>query len=126
MRNLLSLITVFTIIMLNGCAEKNNHTFSISGNVLNIKENYVVLSIIDDIQNNTSTIIDTLKINKKGEFNSVYFLEPAIYSLNFRSMYLLIKKCVKDFSKENVHKGNNQKEILLINQGQFETQLFFI
>ena len=41
-------------------------------------------------------------------------------------MYLLIKKCVKDFSKENVHKGNNQKEILLINQGQFETQLFFI
>ena len=41
-------------------------------------------------------------------------------------MYLLIKKCVKDFYKENVHKGNNQKEILLINQGQFETQLFFI
>ena len=40
-------------------------------------------------------------------------------------MYLLIKKCVKDFYKENVHKDNNQKEILLINQGQFETQLFF-
>ena len=119
MRNLLSLITVFTIIMLNGCAEKNNHTFSISGNVLNIKENYVVLSIIDDIQNNTSTIIDTLKINKKGEFNSVYFLEPAIYSLNFddkKSVLLAIDK-----GQHIVLKGKNIEEISI--KGSPDTDL---
>ncbi|WP_372745206.1 redoxin domain-containing protein [Lutibacter sp.] len=83
MRNFLILISVLFFIIFTSCTENNNKSFSISGKVSNLKENYVVLSLIDDFQNNTSTIIDTLEINKKGEFNSVYFLEPAIYSLNF-------------------------------------------
>lgn len=83
MRKFHQLILVLFFIIFNSCAEKNEESFSISGKVSNLKENYVILSIIDDFQNNTTTIIDTLAINKKGEFNSVYFLEPAIYSLSF-------------------------------------------
>lgn len=119
MRNLLSLVTLVTIILLNGCTKKNNDTFSISGNVLNLKENYVVLSIIDDIQNNYSTVIDTLIINKNGEFNSVYFLEPAIYSLNFddkKTVLLAIDK-----GQHIVLKGKNIENITI--KGSPDTDL---
>jgi thiol-disulfide isomerase/thioredoxin len=83
MRTFLQLIFVLFFIIFSSCKDKNEASFSISGKVLNLKENYVVLSIVDDFQNNTTTVIDTLKINKKGEFNSVYFLEPALYNLTF-------------------------------------------
>lgn len=76
-------ILVFFTILFIGCFSKKDSSFSIEGSVANLKENHIVLSVIDDIQNNTKTIVDTLKVNDKGEFKSVYFLEPNIYALTF-------------------------------------------
>lgn len=76
------ILAFFTILFI-GCSSKKDSSFSIEGSVANLKENHIVLSVIDDIQNNTKTIVDTLKVNDKGEFKSVYFLEPNIYALTF-------------------------------------------
>jgi peroxiredoxin len=76
-------ILSFFLLIIVGCTTKKEHSFSISGSVPDLKENFLVLSVIDDLQNNTSTVIDTLKVSDRGEFESVYSLEPNIYSLTF-------------------------------------------
>jgi thiol-disulfide isomerase/thioredoxin len=73
----------FFLLLIAGCSAEKQHSFSITGSVSNLKENFVLLSVIDDLQNNTSTVIDTLKVNELGEFKADYFLEPNIYSLTF-------------------------------------------
>ncbi|SDX60901.1 Thiol-disulfide isomerase or thioredoxin [Lutibacter oricola] len=67
-----------------GCT-KQPKSFSISGEITSEKNSYAVLSKIDNIYENSQTIIDTLHINKKGEFNAVYFLPSAIYNLKFQN-----------------------------------------
>ena len=48
-----------------------------------MKENFIVLSVIEDIQNGKTSIIDTIKVADLGEFKSDYTLEPSIYTLTF-------------------------------------------
>jgi len=80
----LSYLTITMLfLLLISCSSKKNNSFVISGKISNLNEDFAILSVVDDIQNNKTTIIDTLKINKKGKFNSVYFLEPNIYNLTF-------------------------------------------
>jgi len=76
------ILAFFTILFI-GCSSEKEPFFTVEGNVANLKENFIVLSVIDDIQNNTAIIVDTLKVNGKGEFKSDYFLEPNIYALTF-------------------------------------------
>ena len=76
---ILSLIIIFFI----GCSSKKEPSFTIEGHVSNLVKDFVVLSVINDVQNNTTSFIDTLKVTDKGRFNMEYFLEPNIYTLTF-------------------------------------------
>ncbi|NEW80243.1 MAG: AhpC/TSA family protein [Gelidibacter sp.] len=76
-------ILSFFLLLFLGCTTDKEHSFSISGSVPDLKENFILLSVIDDIQTNKTIVVDTLKVNDKGEFESIYTLEPNIYSLTF-------------------------------------------
>ncbi|WP_372769666.1 thioredoxin-like domain-containing protein [Lutibacter sp.] len=76
------ILSLFLILFI-GCSSKKEPSFTIEGNVSNLEKNFVVLSIIEDIQNNKTSVIDTLKVNNNGEFKMDYFLEPNIYALTF-------------------------------------------
>lgn len=78
-----SLILLFFSFLIVGCTSKKAPSFSISGNVSNLKENFILLEVIDDIQTNKTTVVDTLRVNNRGGFKSVYFLGPNIYTLTF-------------------------------------------
>ncbi|MDD3721961.1 MAG: TlpA disulfide reductase family protein [Lutibacter sp.] len=71
------------ILFIAGCSSKKEHSFSISGSVQGLKENFLVLSVIDDIQTHKTIVVDTLKVTDQGEFISNYSLEPNIYNLTF-------------------------------------------
>lgn len=66
-----------------GCTSEKKPSFSIEGNISNLKENFIVLSAVEDIQNAKKRVIDTIKVTDLGEFKSDYWLEPNIYSLTF-------------------------------------------
>lgn len=76
------ILSFFTIIFI-GCTSEKKPSFSIEGSVSNLKENFVVLSVIEDIQNAKTRVIDTIKVTDLGGFKSDYTLEPSIYSLTF-------------------------------------------
>ncbi len=76
------ILAFFTILFIS-CSSEKEPFFTVEGNVANLKDNFIVLSVIDDIQNNTAIIVDTLKVNDKGEFKADYFLDPNIYALTF-------------------------------------------
>lgn len=96
-KNRFAFCILFVSLLFIGCTSKNDRTFSISGIVPDLKNNYIVFSKVEDIQQMTTIIIDTLQVSDKDEFSAVYFLEPNIYTLNF----------------------DNQKTVLLaIDQGQ--------
>lgn len=89
-----SFTIIISIVFLIGCTSKNQNSFGISGKVENLNTNYIVLSKIENLQKKTTKTIDTLNVNKRGEFNSVYFLEPNIYNLTFdtKTIQLAIDK----------------------------------
>ena len=76
-------IIIISVLFLTSCTSKKPNSFSISGKIDSFNVNYIVLSKIDNLQKKSTIIIDTLSVNKKGGFNSVYFLEPNIYNLTF-------------------------------------------
>ena len=76
------ILSFFTIIFI-GCTSEKKPSFSIEGSVSNLKENFVVLSVIEDIQIAKTRVIDTIKVTDLGGFKSDYTLEPSIYSLTF-------------------------------------------
>ncbi len=97
----------------------NDNSFSISGNIANLKNNYIVFSKIEDIQKNKKIIIDTLNVSDKGVFKANYFLEPSIYALTFdnkKTVFLAIDK------NQNIDiKGDNIDNIKV--NGSIDTQL---
>ncbi|MFO7673127.1 MAG: TlpA disulfide reductase family protein [Lutibacter sp.] len=76
------ILCFFTIISI-GCTSEKKPSFSIEGSVSNLKENFILLSAVEDIQNAKTRVIDTIKVTDLGEFKSDYWLEPNIYSLTF-------------------------------------------
>ncbi len=81
--NRLYIILSFFFLFIAGCTSKKEQSFSISGSVQGLKENFLVLSVIDDIQTQKTIVVDTLKVTDQGEFNADYSLEPNIYNLTF-------------------------------------------
>jgi len=73
--------SLILVLLLVNCTPKKTSSFSISGKVTELNSRFLILSKIENIQQKTTTIIDTLAVNKLGEFKSVYFLEPNIYNL---------------------------------------------
>lgn len=82
--NTLSL-AVILIFIFSSCNSNKDNSFILSGKIPTLKNKYILLSKIETIKMNKTTFIDSIKVNEKGEFNSVYFLEPALYSLSFNN-----------------------------------------
>ena len=102
------ILTFFTILFI-GCSSKKESSFTIEGNVSNLEKNFVVLSVIDDIQNNATSVVDTLKLNNKGEFKTDYFLEPNIYVLTFDGIKTI--NLAVDKSQHISVKGNSPDDL---------------
>lgn len=105
--------------ILFGCTSKNDDSFSISGNIANLTNNYIVFSKVDDIQQHKKTIIDTLRVSDIGAFNANYFLEPSIYTLTFdnkKTIFLAIDK------NQNIDISGDNIDNIKVN-GSIDTQL---
>lgn len=108
----------FSILLFVSCTSKEPNSFSISGTVTELKNSYLVLSKVENIQQKTFTIIDTLTVNKKGEFNSVYFFKPAIYNLTFDSKTVQL---AIDKGQTIIINGTTIDDLTI--QGSVDTQL---
>ncbi|MCF6168122.1 TlpA disulfide reductase family protein [Lutibacter sp.] len=113
----ISLSIVFTLFF-TSCSTKDPNSFSISGKIHDLNTNYALLSKIKNIQKQTTLFIDTLKINKRGRFNSVYLLEPGIYNLTFdkKTIQLAIDR------GQNIEINGNTLDNIRV-KGSFDTQL---
>lgn len=120
MQSIIRIISIcsFSVLFFVNCTSKDKNSFSISGKVTTLNNNYLVLSKIEDFQKKTTTIIDTLAVNKHGEFNAVYFLEPNIYHLTFdtKTIQLAIDK------GQNIIINGSTTEDLEV-KGSIDTQL---
>ncbi|MDT8417012.1 MAG: TlpA disulfide reductase family protein [Lutibacter sp.] len=76
------ILCFFTILSI-GCTSEKKPSFSIEGSISNLKENFIVFSVIEDIQNAKTKVIDTIKVTDSGGFKLDYTLEPSIYTLTF-------------------------------------------
>ena len=111
-------IFIISIVLFVSCTPKKQQSFSISGKITGLNNSYLILSKIDDLQQKFTTIVDTLKVNTKGEFNSVYLLPPAIYNLHLDS-----KKITLAIDKgQNINiKGTTTNNIII--EGSSDTDL---
>lgn len=75
-------LVLFSILIVS-CNSNQVSKASISGTILNLEKNYVILSKVEAIQQKKTTIIDTLSINEKGEFIIENIQTPNIYTLTF-------------------------------------------
>lgn len=82
-KNLFYTFLAITSFLLVNCAEKKTQTSSISGTVLNLEKNYVILSKVEDIQQKLTTVLDTILIDESGEFQVKNLQTPNIYNLTF-------------------------------------------
>jgi len=112
------ILSFFTILFI-GCSSKKEPSFTIEGNVSNLEKNFVVLSVIDDIQNNATSVVDTLKLNNKGEFKTDYFLEPNIYVLTFDGIKTI--NLAVDKGQHISVKGNSPDDLKI--SGSVDTDL---
>lgn len=78
-------ISCFTVLLLVSCSPKKQNSFRISGKITQLKNSQIVVSKIEDIQNQKTIVIDTLQSNKRGEFNAVYFFQPGLYTVEIDS-----------------------------------------
>lgn len=115
--NFLSL--AFLVLIFNGCSTKNNNSFIISGSISNLETDYIILSQIENIQTKKTILIDTLKVNKRGKFNAVYFLEPNIYNLTFDNKKTL--QLAIDKGQHLEIKGNTTEDLKV--SGSSDTEL---
>jgi len=118
-RNHNFLSIAFLFIILNSCSTKNNNSFIISGSISNLETNYILLSQIVDLQTKKTILVDTLKVNKRGKFNAVYFLEPNIYTLTFDNKKTL--QLAIDKGQHIKIKGNSTEDLIV--SGSRDTQL---
>lgn len=109
---------IISIFLFVSCSEKNEKTFSISGKVGELNNNFAVLSISDNIQKKSSTIVDSLTINEQGEFKSSYNLEPNIYYLTIDNKTI---ELAIDYGQNIVIKGSPKDDIKV--SGSTDTQL---
>ena len=109
----------FIFIIFNSCSPKNSNSFIISGSISNLETDYILLSQLEDLQTNKTILIDTLKVNKRGKFNAVYFLEPNLYNLTFDNKKTL--QLAIDKGQHIEIKGNTIEDLTV--SGSNDTQL---
>jgi len=78
--NLLCLLIIFI-----SCVKKSEPTFSIQGSISPVNEKFILLKQQTDIERKIATVVDTIYLNKKGEFKVDYNLEPHLYTLQLNA-----------------------------------------
>lgn len=84
MNNLLKKYLVFFVLIFLsflGCSHKPTTGFSIYGKLKFVKNSRIILYKIVNINTNEKVYIDSISVNRKGNFKSVYFISPGIYEL---------------------------------------------
>lgn len=76
-------IIVFSALFSSCTQQKKSATFSISGNIKNYQKNALVLIQEEDINRKQNRVIGEIPIDKNGNFEMDFNLEPHIYTLNF-------------------------------------------
>ena len=79
-----SIIVISTFLIMS-CSSKEELNTSISGTILNLDSDSIILSKVDDVQEKKATVIDTLLVNENGAFQSENLQAPAIYTLTFNN-----------------------------------------
>ncbi|MFA5297828.1 MAG: TlpA disulfide reductase family protein [Lutibacter sp.] len=113
------ILSLFTLLFI-GCSSKKEPSFTIEGHVSNLIKNFVVFSVVNDIQNNTRSVVDTLKVTNKGRFKKDYFLEPNIYTLTFDGIKTINLAIDKD--QHISIKGNSIDDLKI--SGSVDTDLW--
>ncbi|WP_372802670.1 redoxin domain-containing protein [Lutibacter sp.] len=101
-------ISSIAFLFLIGCNSKKQASFRISGKINSLKNTYILLHKIEDYQQSQTSLIDSIYINKKGEFNSIYFLQPAIYTLQIAAKKITL---AIDHKQHIVVKGSSINDL---------------
>jgi len=87
--------SILLIFILISCTKNEKKNFSIQGNISPIKEKFIILEQLSDVERKISTVIDTIYLTEKGGFKVAYNLEPHLYNLRLdakNSIVLAIDK----------------------------------
>ena len=118
-KNLFYTFLAITSFLLVNCSPKETPTSSISGTIVNLEKNYVILSKVEDIQQKITTVIDTILIDESGGFQIKNLQTPNIYNLTFND-----KKNIQlaiDNNQTVVIKGTNLDSLTI--SGSKDTEL---
>jgi len=73
--------SILLIFILISCTKKESENFSIQGSISPVKEKFIILEQLSDVERKISTVIDTIYLTEKGGFKVAYNLEPHLYNL---------------------------------------------
>lgn len=79
------ILLLLLVSFLFSCSNKPKTSYMIEGSISPVKKDYVVLLKNTDIERKISEVIDTLYLDKNGEFKVNSALEPHLYTLQFDS-----------------------------------------
>src|SRR5690554_3388763 len=75
------LLILITLLLFTNCAQKETPTFTIEGHIENPVRSFIVLTQESDIERQESVFIDTLYLDKSGNFKTDFKEEPHFYNL---------------------------------------------
>lgn len=82
LHKIIVLIVGLILIFNTNCSVKPDSTFSISGQIKNTPNNFMILTQEEDINRKISKAITKIPLDENGKFDINFDLEPHIYSLN--------------------------------------------
>jgi thiol-disulfide isomerase/thioredoxin len=118
-RNFISYTLFIALIINTSCTSKKEFTPTISGTISNLNETSIILSKIENIQEQNSTVIDTLVVDFNGNFNYKKQLTPSIYTLTFDNNNLVT--LVIDEGQQIKIEGSHLDSLTIY--GSIDTQL---
>jgi thiol-disulfide isomerase/thioredoxin len=83
-------ILLFLCFALNSCSQKEVFTFTITGNVTNSKSDYLLLHQKTNLDKKINTFIDTVFMDKKGNFSYKSNLESSLYNLKYQKNNIVL------------------------------------
>lgn len=82
LHKIIVLIVGLILIFNTNCSVKPDSTFSISGQIKNTPNNFMILTQEEDINRKISKAIKKIPLDENGKFDINLDLEPHIYTLN--------------------------------------------
>jgi len=119
----ISILFYFTLFI--SCAEKTEPTFSIQGTISPANGSSIAFIKEDDIERKISSVVETIPLNKDGEFSKEFYLEPHLYTLQVDKKNILtlainkgqhIDIEISDYNTDKpkfIIKGSKDSQILL-------------